>query len=156
MAKVKLKNRKPSKLVYIEHVGAYDKIPYDEYFNKLFSWAKEKNAKPGFKSLGIFHDNPEKTPPESCKSEIGIPILGNPEPEGEIRVKELPAMNVAVYKHKGPSSEYPQSYGALHQWITQNGYEITGPTLEVYTKKPKVKGDQTILYSEIQMPIKKK
>ena len=156
MAAVKIKTLKPQKLAYVEHTGDYKSIPYDDYFNQLYSWAKEKKVRPGFKPLGIFHDDPEKTPPEQCKSEIAIPIVGEAEPEGDIKIKELPSMEVAVIKHKGSSEEYKNTYRQLNKWIAQNGYEWSGPAMEVYTKKPKTVGEEIILYANVQAPVKKK
>jgi len=156
MAAVKIKTTKPQKLAYLEHTGDYKTIPYDQYFDKLYTWAKENKVRPGFKPLGIFHDDPEKTPPEKCRSEIGIPIVGDVEPEGEVKIKELPTMEVAEIKHKGSSDQYKETYNILSQWVAQNGYEYAGPPMEVYTKKPKIKGDETIIYANVQVPVKKK
>jgi AraC family transcriptional regulator len=156
MAGIKIKTIKPQKLAYIEHTGDYSSIPYDNYYEKLYSWAKEKKVRPGFKALGIFHDNPDKTPPEQCRSEICIPIVGEAESDEEIKVKELPTMEVAQIKHKGSSKEYKNTYQNLNEWITQNGYEWAGPSMEVYSKKPITKGEETIISATIQAPIKKK
>ena len=73
-----------------------------------------------------------------------------------IKVKELPAMEVATIKHKGPAEEYQKSYGALREWTEQNSYEWAGPSIEIYSKKPKKVEGKTILYSEIQVPVKRK
>jgi AraC family transcriptional regulator len=156
MVGIKIKTIKPQKLAYIEHTGNYSEIPYDDYYEKLYSWAKEKKVRPGFKALGIFHDDPDKTPPEQCRSEICIPIVGEAESDDKIKVKELPSMEVAQIKHKGSSEEYKNTYHTLNEWITQNGYEWVGPSMEVYTKKPKVAGDATIIQALVQAPIKKK
>lgn len=156
MAGIKLKTAKSIKLAYLEHTGDYGSIPYDDYFNKLYKWAKEKKVRPGFKPMGIFHDSPEQTPSEECRSEIGIPIVGDAEPEGDIKIKELPPMEVAVIKHKGSTKEYQDTYRKLNEWITKNGYEWAGPAIEVYTKKPKTVGDETIIYANVQVPVKKK
>ncbi len=156
MTGVKIKTISAQKLAYLEHTGDYGGIPYDQYFEQLYAWAKEKKVRPGFKPLGIFHDNPEETPPEQCRSEIAIPIVGDADSGEDIKVKELPSMEVAVIKHKGPSEDYKNTYKILGDWITENGYDWAGPCMEVYTKKPKVKGEQTILYATIQAPIKKK
>ncbi len=156
MIKVKIKNTKPTRLAYIEHTGDYGNVPYDEYYSKLFSWAKEKKAKPGFKPVGIFYDNPAKTSPEQCRCEIGIPIRAPLSSGAEVKVKELPAMEVATTKFAGPAEDYTKTYNEMGKWIESNGYEWSGPAYEIYGKKPKVKGGQTIMYSEIQVPIKKK
>jgi effector-binding domain-containing protein len=40
--------------------------------------------------------------------------------------------------------------------MIQNGYEWSGPAIEVYTKKPKIVGGETIIYGEIQVSVTKK
>ncbi len=156
MAEVEVKERKACKIAYIEHLGDYGSIPYEKYISQLYSWAKEKKVMPGFLPMGIFYDNPSKVPPEKCRGEIAIQIMGDAKPDKNVKVRELPSMKVAVFKHKAPAEDYPESYRKLSAWITQNGYEWVGPAIEVYTKKPKVVGGETILYTHIQAPVKKK
>jgi len=156
MVKVKVKNTKPMRIAYIEHTGDYGQVPFDRYFSKLFGWAKENKAKPGFRTMGIYYDNPEKTAPEQCRCEIAIPIRSNPPTGEEVKVKDLKGMEVATTKFAAPAEEYQNTYKEMNSWMEENGYEWAGPAYEIYTKKPKVKGTQTIMYSEIQVPIKKK
>ena len=156
MDKIKIEKTKPMKLAYIEHVGEYGKIPFDEYIPRLFAWAKDKKVRPGFKAIGVFHDNPNEKSPAECKSWIGIPIRGEVSPDEEIKIEDMSSMDVAVIKHKGPASEYGETYKKVHGWIEENDYELAGPCLEVYSKKPKVVNGETIIYSKVQVPIKKK
>lgn len=156
MKKIKLEKTKPITLAYIEHIGSYGEIPFDRHIFQLYTWAKEKKVRPGFKTMGIFYDNPEEKPPAECRSEIGIPIKGTASSDEQIKIKELPSMDVAVIKHKGPASEYGETYKKLAEWIEENGYEWAGPAMEVYKKKPKVVGNETIIYANVQAPVKKK
>lgn len=156
MTKVKIRSRKPSLFAYIEHRGAHEEIPYEKYIEKVFAWTRKKRAKPRFKPMAVFHDDPEKTPPENCRSEIGFVVRMRADPEDDIKIREIPAMSVATIKHKGPGEDYPKTYKELSDWIVQNGYEITGSFMELYTKKPRTVGGKTILYSEIQVPVKAK
>lgn len=156
MAKIKVKTRKGGKVAYIAHTGSYMKVPYDELFGKLYGWAKQNKVRPGFKALGIFMDNPEKTPPEQCRSEIGISIYGDGPETDRIKVKTLPDMEVAVMKFKGESEDYMKAYNEIGEWTEANGYEWAGPCIEEYTKKPKVKDGKTIMFANIQVPVKRK
>jgi len=156
MAKIKIKKTKPYKLAYVEHVGDYGNVPFDKYISQLYGWAKEKRVRPGFRPIGIYYDSPEHTPPEKCRSEIGIPIHGTSEPEGDIKIKDMPVMEVAAIKHAGPAKDYCKTYGMLGEWMAQNNYEWAGPAVEVYTKKPKVVGGETMIYVEVQVPVRKK
>lgn len=156
MAEIEIKKTKPLKLAYIEHVGDYGSIPFDKYINQLYGWAKAKNIRPGFQPLGIFYTPPDMTAPEQCKSEIAIPIMGDAKPESNIKIRDLPSMEVAVIKHQAPKKQYPETYRKLSEWIIKNGYEWVGPSIEIYTKKPKVLGNETIVYARIHAPVKKK
>lgn len=89
-------------------------------------------------------------------TQITIPIGKMAESSGKIKVKVLPEMVVAVIKHKGPAEEYNNTYAELLKWVEENGYEVAGAPMEIYTKKPKIGGGKAIIYSEIQFPVKKK
>jgi len=156
MASVKLESRKATTLAYIEHKGPYDKVPWGDYMEKLYGFAKEKKVMPGFYPMATYPTNPEGTPPEELGSEIAIPIHGEVQGHGEIKIKKLPAMKVATISHKGPGSEYKNTYGKLTEWMKENDYESSGPPMEIYSKKPEVKGGVTILYAKVMMPVKKK
>jgi effector-binding domain-containing protein len=156
MTKVKLKKRKSMKAAYIEHVGAYETIPFDDLISKLYGWAKEKKAKLGFKPFTIYPDDPNVTSKDVLRSWIGIPIYGSAPEGGGVKVIDLPESLVATYKHAGPASEYQDSYNNLRDWAASEGYEFIGPPIESYPKKPKVKNGQTIIYADIQFPVRKK
>ncbi len=39
--------------------------------------------------------------------------------------------------------------------LQKKGYEVAGPPIEVYTKKPEVVGCVTVLYAKVMMPVTK-
>jgi effector-binding domain-containing protein len=57
---------------------------------------------------------------------------------------------------QGPGSEFKNTYTKLTGWVEKKGYQISGPPIEVYSKKPEVIGGVTILYAKVMMPVKKK
>lgn len=154
--KIKVKKRGASTIAYIEFKGPYDKIPFDEAYGKLFSFVKESKAGMRFGMFAVYANDPHVTPPDELVTKVAIPIGKAVEPKGEVKVAPLPEMEVAVKVHNAPADEYSKSYTELLKWVTDNGYEVTGAPLEVYTKKPKVKDGKTIIYSEIQFPVRKK
>jgi len=156
MVEVKLKKSKACKVAYIQHVGAYDKVPYGDYYDKLFRWAKQKNLRPAGPPMAIFLDKPEETTPEKCRCEVLIPIEGEAKPEREIRIREIPSTDVASITHRGPTKEYPKTYEKLSKWIDENSYVSAGPTMEIYLSKPKVVRGETVVFTNIQVPIKRK
>jgi len=156
VTKIKVKKLKSMKIAYIEHTGPYDKVPYGDYYEKLYGWAKEVKAKPGFKPLSVYPSDPHTTPPEQAKTWVAIPIHGSPVETEEIKIKELPAAEAAVCKYAGDSTVIEQTYKDLTAWMEENGYEASAPPMEVYTKMPKEKDGKTIVYATVQMPVKKK
>ncbi len=155
-AKIKIKHRKSGNIAYMEHKGPYDSIPFDKYYTDLYSWAKENKARPGFKPMAIYMSNPNETPKDELVTLIAIPIGITIESKGDVKTKNLPEMDVAVFKHAAPAEEYENSYTDLAKWIEDNGFEVTDPLMEIYGKKPKVKNGKTIIFSDIQFPVKKK
>ena len=156
MAGPKLEERKASGLAYIEHRGAFDKIPWQEYIEKLYGWAKEQKVMPGFHPMGIYHDDPKIVPPEKCRTEIGITFKGKAKESSGVKIRQMPAMKVASISHKAPASEFHKTYATLEEWINNKGLKVSGPPMEVYSKKPETVGGVTILYVKILMPVARK
>ena len=154
-AEVKVKKSKGMKIAYVKHVGAYNRIPYDKYHEKLFAWIKEKRSRPAGPPFGIFYDNPEEVLAKKCRSEIGVPIKGNVKSGKEIKVKRVPSAIVARLVHKGSMKDYGKSYAKLSQWIAENDYVWVGPSMEIYLSKPKMVGGELSVFTVIQVPVKK-
>jgi AraC family transcriptional regulator len=156
MTSPKLETRKAANLAYIEHKGPYDKVPWDDYIKRLYGWAKEQKVMPGFYPLAIYHDDPKKTSPEECRTDIGITFKGRAKEQTGVKIRRTPAMKVASISHKGPGTEFKSTYAKLGDWIEKKGYRISGPPIEVYSKKPEVVGGETVLYAKVMMPVRKK
>lgn len=156
MVNPKLESRKATSIAYIEHRGPYDKVPWDDYMGRLYGWAKEQRVMPGFYPMEISYDDPKKVAPEKCRSDIAITFKGKAKETPGVKIKQLPAMKVAALSHRGPGTEFANTYGKLEKWIDEKGYEVSGPSIEIYSKKPEVVGGVTILYAKVMMPVKKK
>jgi AraC family transcriptional regulator len=156
MAGPKLEERKASNLAYLEHRGPFDKIPWQEYIEKLYGWAKEQKVMPGFYPMAIYLDDPKIVPPEECRTQIAITYKGEAKEGSGVKTCHMPAMKVASVSHKGPGSEFKKTYRIVSEWIQKKGLELSGPPMEIYSKKPKVVGGETILYAKIMMPVKNK
>jgi effector-binding domain-containing protein len=156
MVSPKLECRGEANLAYIEYRGPYDKVPWEEYIHRLYGWAKEQKVMPGFYPMAICIDDPKTVSQKDCRSEIAITFKGKAAPTASIKTRQLPAMKVATISHKGPGSEFSNTYAKLMEWIAEKGYEVSGPPMEIYSKKPEVVDGVTILYAKVMMPVKKK
>lgn len=156
MAKIKIKKRKATDIAYIEHEGAYGDIPFGEYYDRLYSWARANRARPGFRPFAVYLNDPNETPEDELKTRLAISIGRTAGGEGEVKVGSLPEMEVATVKHKGTPEEYGATYARLLEWVDQNGYEVTRPPMEVYRGKPKVKRGKMVIKSKVMFPVKKR
>lgn len=154
-AEVKLKKVKEVKIAYMKHRGAYNKIPFDKYYGKLFAWIKEKHLRPAGPPLGIFYDKPKKVPAKKLRSEIGVPIRGKARSGRGVKVKKIPSATVARITHRGPMKDYGKTYKKLHRWIEEKGYVLAGPAMELCISKPKMVRGKLSIFSVIQAPVKK-
>ncbi len=155
MAGPRLEKRRASNLAYIEIKGPFDKIPWQECIERLYGWAKKQKVMPGFYPMGIYLDNPKMVPSEECRTQIAITFKGKAQEESGVKIREMPAMNVASISHKGPGSQFKKTYRTLMEWIDKKGYVLSGLPMEIYSKKPEVINGETILYAKILFPVKK-
>jgi DNA-binding transcriptional MerR regulator len=74
-----------------------------------------------------------------------------------IKFKRLePVEQAACILHKGPYSTLSVSYGKLHKWLEDSGYEPAGPDRESYIDGIWNKENPEEWLTEIQVPIKTK
>ncbi len=156
MAGPRLEERQASSIAYVEIKGPFDRIPWQECIEKLYGWAKKQKVMPGFYPMGIYLDDPKVVPLEECRTEVAITFKGKALEESSVKIREMPAMKVASISHKGPGSEFKKTYGILTDWIDKKGYVLSGPPIEIYSKKPEVVDGKTILHAKILFPVKKK
>jgi len=88
----------------------------------------------------------------------GIPVpenttsLPQKEPGTEVKIETWEYGTVAQILHLGPYDQETETIERLKQFITANGYEITGPHEEEYLTKP----DARIIKTLIRHQVKKK
>jgi len=152
----KLETRKAATVAYIKHRGPYDAVPWEDYIKRLYGWAKDQKVMPGFYPMMICYDNPENARPEELRSDIAITFKGRAKKQGGVMTRKLPAMKVATVSHKGPSDKFRDTYAKLSEWIELKGYVISGPSIEVYSRKPEIVRGVRILYAKIMLQVKKK
>ena len=156
MTKIKIKDRKESNVLCVQHEGDYKNIPHDQYFKMLKSWAKENKAKPYSKPIGIFYDDPKKKDTSDLKADIGIPIKRKKPTTGNMHIKYLPKMKVAEAKYKGTEEEIKKIYDEIYDFIKEKGYKTTGAPMEIYKGKTKMVEGKKVIKGIIQIPISNK
>jgi AraC family transcriptional regulator len=87
--------------------------------------------------------------------EVGIAFVGEAQEEGNIKIKTFPAQNVLSAIHTGPYSQIAPVYAALMEYATKNGYEVTGPPMELWLTNPMEVAESELL-TEVRFPVAKR
>lgn len=154
---VSVKKTEPATVAFISCKGPYTQM--NEVFAKLFGRMGKEGLAPAGPPQGVYFNTPGEVPPGELLWEIRCPIAGDvaqksPDAEG-FGIKKVESAEVAATIHKGPFGEVGQTYGVLASWIGENGYQIAGPSQEVYLSEPGKTSPQELI-TEVRFPVKKK
>jgi len=124
--KVEIRNINKTRLAIIEHRG--DPNTISQSVEKLISWAKTQSLnlkpKPG-EAFSIAYDDPNTTPPEAFRLDLGIKVPENLKLTGEALEKYLPAGRYAVTLHQGSRSNISDTvYGLYRHWLPNSGEQL--------------------------------
>ena len=72
-----------------------------------------------------------------------------------VTLEEIPAMTAVMLQYQGPYEGSNNAWTAVMEWTTKNGYEKTGPPMEVYLKGPMDVKDAKEFLTEIRVPVRK-
>ena len=151
---IKVKNTPSYKVASLERVGGMGSDPLRGLFQELEKWAKKSKVKTG-KYICHFYESGRT--PENYRFEACLEIRGNREPEGKIKIKELPKMTVASVKYNPEKVSPRLVYSGVYGWLKENdeGYKEAGSfSREIYPGNP---WTSTWAWSraEIQLPAQK-
>jgi effector-binding domain-containing protein len=82
-----------------------------------------------------------------------VPIADRCEPSGNIRVTELPPVELAVAVHQGPLREADRTYGPLGTHVAERALGVEGPIREHYVVTDDDTTDESQLRTEIGWPV---
>ncbi len=129
---VKTQTFEPSKLAYIRVNGPYGQ-GYEEASHRLYQWA-------GIKGLAnntcifIYHDNPEITPDDKCRTDICLMVSDDVQVPDGIEMQDFPGGLYAVMRQKITDfSQYPKAWDDLMSKVIESGIESDErPCFELY------------------------
>lgn len=127
---VKIKTTSPMRIVYLEHKGPYEEI--GPVFEKVISYAMQKNLELAGPPMGIYYDDPALVPASELRAEIGVQIKGEPEVEPPFKLKEISSHEVGYALLKGPYEKIALHYPEIISFLEEQGYKIIPPIIEIY------------------------
>jgi effector-binding domain-containing protein len=81
--------------------------------------------------------------------EVGFPVPAGVTAEAPFEIKDLPGTLAAVKVHRGPYEELATAWPGLVQWVLSNGYQPSGPPVQVF------QGDPFAPQVEMRLPVQK-
>lgn len=128
--KVTIRDVDKIQMVYYEFTGPYEQS-FSE-FGQLMSFVKENNLAMDKFSLGIFKDDPEFTPADKLRSEIGLAITSKTKIDlTKYKYKEIPAGKAVTVKYKSMDEIMP-AYKAIEDYIKSNNIKTENFSVELY------------------------
>ena len=127
-------NMQPINLAYIQLVGPYGQgIP--QAIDRINQWANNTGISNADR-VHIFHDDPEVTPPDECRSDIGVVVPSDMQVTNDIKYQQIPGGRYIVEQIK--FTDVPQiieTWDRLIEALPTLGLCMDNrPCFEVYTK----------------------
>ena len=96
-------------------------------------------------AFGLYH----RRPADTTDVEVGFPVAGEVQPEGDVDVGSLPEGPVARVVHAGSFDELGSSWERLAAWIGEQGRTPAEMFWEVYLTEPSPDMDPADLRTEL-------
>lgn len=121
-----------TKLAYIRVTGPYGE-GYSEPVDRLYQWAGMKGLA-GNTCIFIYHDNPEVTPGDKCRTDICLMVPEETEVPHNIELQDFPGGHYAVMRQKiTEHSQYGKAWDDLMTNVIESGMENDDrPCFELY------------------------
>ena len=104
--------------------------------------------------VALWHDPEFKE--KDVDAEAGFYLRQDVPGREGVEVHELPETAAACTVHNGSYKRLSEAYDALLKWVAENGYQIAGPTRELYLHSTQpVRQDDESYVTEIQVPVRK-
>lgn len=133
MYQVQVRTTEPLQIASIRHTGPYHEL--GPVYQQLEKWMASKQIDANGFIREIGYDNPMQTPPEKCRQEVCVPVIGGAKTENGVEVKRLPKVKVISVIHKGglDFKSLGPAYQTLMGWAAQEGKKTDYSIITYYT-----------------------
>jgi predicted transcriptional regulator YdeE/DNA-binding transcriptional MerR regulator len=137
-------------------IPSYDQSEpiFDRLFDDVYGYVYRLGVRNAGCGIALYHETGDDS--EGIRVEALAPLTSRILASGAVKVYELPGVEtVASVIHHGSFATIGKAYQAILAWIRANGYQIAGPTRELYLSYQRG-GDQSQYVTEIQFPVSKR
>lgn len=154
MMNADIKTTAPETVAYISMHGPYDQIP--QAMGVLYGWVAQHGFHAQGMPEGVYVDDPQVTPVDLAAWELRAPIAEDTRDldidESLCGIKHVAPHMVAFTMHRGAYDTIADTYTQLFGWIAEHGYQVAGPTEELYYSDPQTTKPDDYL-TEIRIPV---
>jgi AraC family transcriptional regulator len=146
----------PMTVAYIRYTGPYkgNQSLFEKLWNQLFSWAGPRGliGGPEFKSLIIYHDDPNVTAEDKLRMSVCITVPADTKVGGEVGKMQIDGGKYVIARFVVKSNEFQEAWEWVYgHWFPSSGYQPDDkPCFEIYPEAPK--DDQMVV--DICVPVK--
>ena len=110
----------------VAYTHVFSQTPEQDAWNKLKAWAVSKGFLDNHaEHFNFGYNNPPPPDPSAPSGAYGYEVLitvgSEVEPEGEVKIKQIPSGLYAVARCKGTDNIYPAWSYLFHEWLKTNG-----------------------------------
>jgi hypothetical protein len=135
-----VKQTEPCSAIVLPMTGSYSQ--HGEAIGRV---AASLGAPPSGPPFGRYHNSPENVAEAELKWEVGFPVPLKTTVQAPFEPREFPSETVVFAVIEG-SHEASRPWRELVEWALGQGYEITGPAMEIWMDGPK---------TEMRLPVRK-
>jgi AraC family transcriptional regulator len=144
-------------VAYIRHIGPYMQNGdlFEKLYGKLFAWAGARGFmnNPDFKTLCVYHDDPNVTEEENLRISVAFPISEDTKVDGEIGKMEVDGGKYAVARFELGVNDFSEAWNwVFARWLPESGYQCDNRAcFEVYPEPQSANGNWLV---DICVPVK--
>jgi effector-binding domain-containing protein len=157
MVKIEEKKADEMRAACIFHKGAVAAIGEDmgRLFGEVMEWITKRGFDMAGPAFAVYYSTPEEMARGEMQFDAGVPVTGDVQAEGKIRIKTFPAQNVISAVHRGPYSQIAPVYATLMEYAATNELDVTGAPMELYLTNP-MDVPESELLTEVRLPVAKR
>jgi effector-binding domain-containing protein len=146
---IKVESIPATRILYLAMKGSYKQTA--GAIGQVLGYAQTRGITGG--PFGIYYNVPTEVPVDSLKWDIAVPVSDTTKAEPPLQIKTLPEMQAATTICTGPYAGSATCWGAVSNWIKENGYVMAGAPQEHWLSDASTPPDS--LQSRIVFPVEK-
>jgi DNA gyrase inhibitor GyrI len=148
---IELKEVEPFNYCALEMTGSYAQHP--DAFQKLYEQAGMQKLETSQIPLGIYLNDPNTTPEEELKWEVGLSLLKEKEVKEPLVLKKWEFNKLVSTIYDGPFNEQlGAAYQKVFEWIGKNHLQPAGPSMEKFLSQVE-KDEEGIMRGKVEILI---